>query len=198
MKHFVITIGREYGSGGLDIGKKLAEALGVKCYDSDLVSKLAEKLGISREVVENIEETRTRLRYTVDTKYGYRNIGMMDKMIQAQSTIIREIAEKESCVIVGRCADFVLQNRSDILPVFIYASEQYRLRRIMSSNDWNSEQASKMMYHVEHQRRDYYKYVTGREQSTRIGRHMLLNSEALGQDLAVKLILDAVHSRFDD
>lgn len=198
MKHFVITIGREYGSGGLDIGKKLAEALGVKCYDSDLVSKLAEKLGISREVVENIEETRTRLRYTVDTKYGYRNIGMMDKMIQAQSTIIREIAEKESCVIVGRCADFVLQNRSDILPVFIYASEQYRLRRIMSSNGWNSEQASKMMYHVEHQRRDYYKYVTGREQSTRIGRHMLLNAEALGQDLAVKLILDAVHSRFDD
>lgn len=198
MKHFIITIGREFGSGGLDIGKEVARQLGVKCYDSDLVWQLSEKLGISREVLENIDESRTRLRYTVDTKYGYRNISMMDKMIQEQSEIIREAAQKESCVIVGRCADFVLQNRRDILPVFIYASEQYRLKRIMDQRKWNVDQASKMLYQTEHQRRAYYKYVTGRDQSTRIGRCMLLDAGALGQDLTVQLILTAAREKFKD
>lgn len=198
MKHFIIAIGREFGSGGLDIGKAVAGQLGVKCYDSDLVNKQAEKLGISRAVVENIEESRTHLRYTVDTKYGYRNISMMDKMIQIQSEIIQDIAERESCVIVGRCADFVLQNRKDILAVFIYASEQYRLKRIMDSRDWNVEQASKMLYQIEHQRRAYYKYVTGRDQTTRIGRHMMLDSGVLGQELAVNLIVTAAREKFSD
>ncbi|MEI3339753.1 MAG: cytidylate kinase-like family protein [Eubacterium sp.] len=198
MKHFVITIGREFGSGGLEIGKEVARQLGVKCYDNDLVNKLAEKLGISRDVLENIEESRTHLRYTVDTKYGYRNISMMDKMIQAQSEIIQEIAEKESCVIVGRCGDFVLQNRKDILTVFIYASEQYRLKRIMESREWNVEQASKMLYQTEHQRRAYYKYVTGRDQTTRIGRHLMLDSGVLGQELTTRLIVEAARERFKD
>lgn len=198
MKHFIITIGREFGSGGLDIGKEVARQLGVKCYDRDLVKQQAEKLGISSNVMENIEESRTRLRYTIDTKYGYRNISMMDTMIQAQSDIIREVAERESCVIVGRCADFVLQNRQDVLSVFIYAPESYRLQRIMESRDWSVDQASRILYQTEHQRSAYYKYVTGRDQSTRIGRHMMLDSGAIGAAAVVKIIVTAAKSRFAD
>lgn len=198
MKHFVIAIGREFGSGGLDIGQEVARRLGVKCYDRELVKHQAEKLGVSSDVMENIEESRTHLRYTIDTKYGYRNISMMDKMIQTQSDIIRGIAEKESCVIVGRCADFVLQNQKDILSVFIFAAEQYRLQRVMDTRGLSADQASRILYQTEHQRNAYYKYVTGRDQTTRIGRHLMLDSSVLGHEGAVKVIVSAAEAKFAD
>lgn len=197
MKHFVITIARQYGSGGRAIGKKIAEQLGVKFYDNELVDSLSEKLGVPGEIIGNIEESKTKLPYMIDTKYGSKNVNMLDKMIHEQSNIISALADKdESCVIVGRCADYVLRNRKDTLNVYVYASEQARLERLAASHSWTPEQAGHILYQTEHQRKAYYKHVTGQEQDTCENRHIMLDSGMIGDELAAGLVIKTAQEIF--
>ena len=130
MSHFVITLGCEYGSGGPDIGRMIADSLGIEFYDRDLIDKVVEELGVDRELVEKAD-TGDKVRYEFDTNLGPRYANLTNRVIAAQFDVIRKFAEKSSCLIVGRCSDYILKDRDDCLNIFVYAPEEYRVRHIM-------------------------------------------------------------------
>ena len=118
MNHFVITIGCEYGSGGPDIGRVIAEELGIKFYDRDLVDQVVEHLGVERELVEKAD-MGTSVKYEFETSFGPRYANLTNRVIYTQFEVIQKFAEESSCVIIGRCGNYILKDRSDCLNIFI-------------------------------------------------------------------------------
>ena len=127
MNHFIVTIGREFGSSGKEIGRELAWHLGVECYDRNIVEKAVEDSGLSLEVVSKAEErfAAGSSRLLSIGGLSLNNVMQMDAAVEAQSNVIKELADKSSCVIIGRCADFILKDRKDVLNVFIYVFLQF-------------------------------------------------------------------------
>ena len=121
-KHMVITISREYGSGGRYVGRLVADKLGIKLYDKDFIEKLAAKTGLSGEYIENNEQRRNSLE--IFNSGYYSGLNNSDELFIKESELIKEVAEQESCVIIGRCADFILKDRNDVIKVFIYSSSE--------------------------------------------------------------------------
>ena len=135
----IITIGREFGSGGRELGKRLAEILGVKVYDKELITMASQKSGLSADVLNHVDEKATSsLLYTLAMGSSYlnnaaqnMNMPFNDRLFVTQSELIRNAAEDGSCVIVGRCADYVLRNAKNRIKIFIYAPNEYKYNRIM-------------------------------------------------------------------
>ena len=129
----IITVSREFGSGGRTIGKEIAEKLGIPCYDKDLIEKIAEETGYAKEYIADEGEyapNSNSLAYMFIGR-GLDGLSNADKIWIAQKKVIEELAEKGACVIVGRCADYVLRERKDVLNVFVYADKKYRAERIV-------------------------------------------------------------------
>ena len=131
MRNRVITISREFGSGGRTIGRKVAEKLGIPCYDAMLIQKIAEESGYAADYIR--EEGEYATGGWLSTVFSDRTMGLtnQDKLWTIQSRVITELAEKDSCVIVGRCADYILRDKADCLNVFIHASLEKRAERIV-------------------------------------------------------------------
>ena len=119
MKHFVITVGCEFGSGGPEIGKMLAKSLGIEYYDRDLVDKVVEKIGVEKHLVEEADN-KNFVPYGIETSLGTRYANLSNKVIYTQFDVIRKMA-KTSCVIIGRCSDYILKGQENVVNVFIYA-----------------------------------------------------------------------------
>ena len=164
----IITIARQYGSGGREVGQKLAQILGVKCYDRSLLSLAAEKSGLSVEALQHAEEkAASSLLYTLvmssnmyHSSVDHFNVPINDKLFCAQSEIIREIAEKESCVIVGRCADYVLSEHTKLVKVFLYADFEERVKRICAEHSIPEAEARDKIVKTDKRRANYYNYYT--------------------------------------
>ena len=135
MENRVITISREYGSGGRMVGRKLAEKLGIHCYDADLIQRIVDKSGYSADYVK--EEGESAAGGVFSTFLADRTRGMttQDNLWNVQCQVIAELADKESCVIVGRCADYILRARADLLTVFIHAAAYYQFYTDMKWGD---------------------------------------------------------------
>lgn len=142
MKHMVITIGCEYGAGGPQIGRFIANALGIEFYDRDIVDKVVEETGASRDLVEKTD-VDTNVKYEVDTSLGPRYLNLTNRVIYVQFDVIRQMAEKSSCVIIGRCADYILKDRTDTLKVFLYAPKDVRIKSVMDLEHLSKEDAEK-------------------------------------------------------
>lgn len=121
MKHFVVTVGCEYASGGIEIGKMIAKSLGVEYYDRDLIDKVVEQIGVDRELVEKADSGEN-VKYEFDTNFGPRYANLTNRVIYEQFEVINKFAEKSSCVIIGRCSNYILKDRKDYLNVFIYGT----------------------------------------------------------------------------
>ena len=134
-KHTIITISREYGSGGRYIGRMVADKLGIKFYDKDFVGMLAKETGLSEEYIENNEQKRNALA-TLNSGY-YSGLSNADELFVKESELIKELANKESCVIIGRCADFILKDRNDVLKVFVYSSMDDIIKRAVNSKRYS-------------------------------------------------------------
>ncbi|MCI8684493.1 MAG: cytidylate kinase-like family protein [Lachnospiraceae bacterium] len=156
MGNFIITIGREFGSGGLDVGRMLSDKLGVKCYDKELLSMAAKESGLCQEIFENHDEkpTSSFLYSLVMDTYsvsGYTSAPFLDmplnhKVFLAQFEAIKNLAAKESCIIVGRCADYALAEHPNCLNVFIHADMEFRIDHIMQTFDLSREKAADMIH----------------------------------------------------
>ena len=170
MEKRIITIGRECGSGGHTIGKLVAERLGIAFYDKEIVELVAAKTKLSPEFIAAHGEYFQGGSLGHIIGYGGRFAGasmrsqssLQDQMFIVQSDLIREIAEKEPCVIVGRCADYVLRDRPATLKVYLHASEHYRTKRIMKTENLSKEDALQKIRRMDHRRSDNYRYYTGR------------------------------------
>lgn len=197
-KHFVVTIGREFGSGGKEVGEKLAAKLGVKCYDKELLAIAAKDSGLCHEIFEMHDEKPTNsFLYSIvmDTYAGvYNPQTMLDmpinqKVFLAQFETIKKIAENESCVIVGRCADYALENMDNLVSVFIHSDIDKRIERIMKTcNITERKKAKDMITKTDKKRASYYNYYTNKEWGNSRSYDLTINSGKIGIDKTVELI----------
>ena len=191
MSNRIITIGREFGSGGRTIGREVAKKLGIPCYDQELIEKMAEESGFTREYVEK-ESENASLGSWAASALGmdgtYTAPTNQDRLWAVQSRIIREIAEKESCVIVGRCADVILEDKADLLRVFIHADFDARAKRIVEKYGETEIPTEKRLRDKDKRRALYYQFYTDRKWGDIENYDIILNSSALGLERCVDII----------
>lgn len=206
MKKVIVTIARQYGSGGKTVGQMLAKDLGIKCYNREIIRMASDESGIREELFNQADE---RLRYSplfgTSKKIYKGNLITPDKdgfvsdenLFNYQAKVIKDIAEREeSCVLVGRCADFVLQNRDDVVSVFVHAPKDYCIARGMERNDMNEKEMEKYIQKTDKYRGDFYHYYTGRTWSDARNYDLCLNSGKLGFDKCVEAIKAYISVRF--
>lgn len=185
----IITIGREFGSGGAEIARKLAKKLNIPCYDKDIIGKTAVETGLVEADVANREEYLSPARKIVShfTLYNlYSNMTKDDKIYYAQEKIIRKLADEGPCVIVGRCADYILRNRDDVLNVFIYCDFDKRVERVKALGV--EDNVEKFINEKDDQREDYYEFFTDMDWGEPHHYDICLNSGALGIDKCVDIL----------
>ena len=189
MTNTIITIGREFGSGGCEIGHKLAEKLGIKCYDKDMLDLAAKESGICQEIFESHDEKPTNsflYSLVMDTySLGYSSGGYTDmpinhKVFLAQFDTIKKIADEGPCILVGRCADYALEEYDNVLSVFIHADMDARIRRIARIYDLTDAKAKDMIIKTDKKRSSYYNYYSNKRWGDVDSYDMCLNSSMLG------------------
>ena len=180
-KKVLVTIGREYGSGGKKIAEALGKDLGIPVYDKNLLKIIAEKHDIDADLLENDDENLSNPFFEPYFTYGIDTASRSSRLFSLQSRIIREKADKESAVFVGRCADDVLSDYDDVVSIFIYAPKDVRIKRIMRTEDIaDSLAAEKILKRVDKSRKSYYQFYTDRKWGTTDGHDLIINSAALG------------------
>ena len=198
----VITIARQYGSGGRQIGFRLAEMLGIKCYDRDLITLAAEKSGMSEEALQHADEKAANsLLYTlVMNSNMYHsstdpfNIPINDKLFCLQSEIIRDIAAKESCIIVGRCADYILAEHPHCIRVFLYSSFEARVKTICQRLNISEAEARDTIMKIDKRRSSYYNYYSGHKWGKLENYDLAISTEKIGVEGAAKLIAQFIQT----
>lgn len=188
----IITISREFGSGGRFIGEKVAKELGIAYYDKDIISQIAEKSGLSPEYIREKAELSTKKGLFAYAFTGRDITGksVEDIVYETQSKVIMEIAQKEDCVIIGRNADFILKDRDDVLNVFIHGDMPEKVARICKLYNVTEEEAEKMMADIDKRRMTNYRFYTDQKWGMAKNYTLSLNSSELGYDLCEKIIMD--------
>lgn len=182
----VITISREYGSGGRYVGKLLAEDLGVKFYDKELISLISKKTGLSSNYVEENDQK------LVSAKFVDNND---DKIFIAEERVIKNLAKKESCVIVGRCADFILKDNKNVIKVFLYSDEKSKENRVIKYYNVPSNKAHSLINKVNKERKKHYKYYTNQNWDDMNNYDLALNVDSIGIKNCVTLIENYIKSK---
>lgn len=192
----IITISRQFGSGGRTIGKAIAERLGYKCYDMELVNMVAEETGFDPSFIADVGEYapgKSILSYAFTSAFPHgapRHMNASDYLWSTQCKLINEIADKGNCVIVGRCADYILKDREDCLNVFIYANDDFRAHRIVELYGERDVSPAKRIEDKDARRKVNYKYFTGRNWGEMSNYHICLDSSVIGHDECVEIIVD--------
>ena len=196
MKHIVITIGREYGSGGRLIAKKLSEDMGITFYDKQLISDVAKKTGFSEHFIRNAEHHRPTNSFLYDLYTSVQTPSVPDQVFIAQAKVIKEAAARESCVIVGRCADYILRDQLNCLKVFVNAPLDQRIRRAREEYGVQEANLESFVIRQDKARASYYNYfATGRWGQSR--EYDLCVNSRIGIDTAVKVIKAAAQAMLD-
>lgn len=196
MKHFVITVGCEFGSGGPEIGKMLAKSLGIEYYDRDLVDKVVEKIGVEKHLVEEADN-KNFVPYGIETSLGTRYANLSNKVIYTQFDVIRKMA-KTSCVIIGRCSDYILKGQDDVVNFFVYAPTEVRIKTIMEKMNLSERHAAEVIRDYDNALHRRYKYITGTYRGDRHNRHLLVDSSVLGWEKTAKFIKSFVEMCFEE
>lgn len=196
----MITIGREFGCNAGELGRRLAAKLGVKFYDKELTSQAATLAGVDDMAVFNPDKKETEKekmhRYIEEFGYGASTAFFSEKAIQAQAFVIRKIANTESCVMFGRCADYFLSEFDFTLNVFLYAPDSFRIAHVTNAYGLDEIQAKKLIKKIDKKRHNYYKFVTGKNRGDRHGRNLMIDMQAFSLDDAVDLIYTATQKKF--
>ena len=189
MSNRIITISREFGSGGHTVGKKVAERLGIPCYDNELIQKIAEQSGFVEEYIKEEGEHVPQSSWLASafTGWNWNGPSNQDLLWTIQRNIILELAEKESCVIVGRCADFILRDKN-CLRVFIHASMQKRAVRIVNEYGERREAPEQRLKSKDKRRASYYRFYTDMKWGQSQNYHIALDSGELGLDKCADII----------
>ena len=187
----IITISREFGSGGRFIGEEVAKKLGIAYYDKNIINEIAEKSGLSPEyVLENAElSPKKRLFAYAFAGRDMTGKSVEDMVYEAQKKVILALAEKESCVIIGRNADYILKDREDVLNVFIHGEMPEKTQRIMRLHNVDAREAAKMMADTDKRRMTNYNFYTERKWGYASNYTLCLNSSQLGYDRCEKIIM---------
>lgn len=190
-----ITISREYGSGGRYIGQLVADKLGIKLYDKEFVEKLAVETGLTEEYIENNEQKRNALD-ALNSGY-YFGMNNSDELFIKESELIKEIANKESCVIIGRCADFILKDNSNVIKVFVYSNMEDEVKRATKFYGLDEKNAKKEIKRINKLRASHYKYYTEKEWKDNSNYDICINSDVLGVEKSAELICNLIEEKIN-
>lgn len=197
-KHIIITIARQYGSGGREIGQRVAELLGIPLYDKELIGEAAARGNLNEEVIKHADESAANsLLYTLamgsnvlgtTMHFGYK-MPLNDKLFILQSEAIKEFARQGSCVLIGRCADYVLKDRRYVLRIFIYGELDHRQQRVRERHpDVKSSQLMDIINKTDKRRASYYNFYTGNKWGKYDNYDMAINSSTLGIEETAQVI----------
>ena len=191
----IITISREFGSGGRTIGKGVAEKLGIPCYDHEVIEQLVERSGFAADYVKSQSEYAPNGSLFVNALNAgnFHGLSNQDKLWTMQRQIIEELGEKENCVIVGRCADYALADNPDCFSVFVHANLDWRINRISQKYNKNAKEAKDMINKTDKSRSSYYNYYTNKKWGSADSYNLCLDSSKLGIDGTAKAIIEAIH-----
>ena len=191
MKHMVITIGCEYGARGNAVGRKVAEDLGIRFYDRELVDAIIDEVGVPKDIMEKVEEGVTIAGKGVQgqargnfSKYA----DLTERAIHVQKQIIRKLADRESCVIIGRSADYILKDREDVLRIFIYSPNEVRIKNVMESHNLSEPDAKLLISEKDKRYHKRHLALTGSNRGDRHNRDLLIDSSLLGVERTASYI----------
>lgn len=203
--NIIINIGRQLGSGGREIGHKLAEKLNIVCYDRELIKIAAKESGLGSECFEKADEkaSQTLFGSLFTMRYPYISDGSIpfnflnnDALFRIQSDVIRSLADKNSCIFVGRCADYILRNYPNVLNIFISAPEESRVERIMARHKISKDEAEEMIIKTDKGRAQYYNYYSYKTWGAAKTYDLCIDSSLFGIDETVDFILEVVKCKF--
>jgi cytidylate kinase len=206
MEKVVITIARQYGSGGKTIGAMLAKDLGINCYSREILKMASDESGINERLFGQNDEKLKAANWFKPLKRPYdgdlippESSGFVsdENLFNYQAKVIKELAETESCVIVGRCADYVLRNYPNVMSVFIHADKEFCMERSLERNSMSRREMEKFIARTDKYRGDFYKYYTGREWTDARNYHLCLDSGKLGFEKCVEEIKSYMKIRFE-
>jgi cytidylate kinase len=196
----IITIGCEYGAKGNAIGKQIAKDLGIKFYDRELVDAIIDEVGVPKDIMEKVEEGITIAGKGVQgqergnfSKYS----DLTERAIHVQKQIIRKLADKESCVLIGRSADYILKDREDVLRVFIYSPEEVRIQSVMESHNLSEGDARLLISEKDKRYHKRHLALTGSSRGDRHNRDLLIDSSLLGVERTAKYIEHLAEEMFE-
>ena len=196
--HYVINLGRQLGSGGKEIGEKLSKALGIAFYDKELIDLASQKSGLCKEFFERADERAsqtligglfgTRFPFISEGAYPYNSYLSNDSLFKIQSDVIRQLAENQSCLFVGRCADYILRDHPRYANVFISASTEARIARLTSLHGISKEEAEELIEKADKRRSSYYNYYSYKTWGAAATYHLCVDSSVLGIDETVEYV----------
>ena len=194
MKKRIITISREFGSGGRFIGEEVAKKLGIAYYDKNIINEIAEKSGLSPEYIQENAELSPKKGLFAYAFAGRDITGksVEDMVYEAQRKVILELAEKESCVIIGRNADYILKDRDDVLNVFIHGDMPEKIHRIIHLHNVEEQEAVRMLSDTDKRRMTNYNFYTEQKWGKASNYTLCLNSSQLGYDRCEKIIMECI------
>lgn len=198
MDNFVITIGREFGSGGKYIGEELAKRLHIKCYDKELLQVVSEKENVDIHLLEKTDETnKGSFWYTMasasflasDSVNSFSALPMNEQIFLKETKVIQELAKKESCVIIGRCSNIILKYEPNVKNIFVYASNMdFKIKRKVEFAGLSAKEASKAIMKKDKERATYYNYFTNEKWGAKEGYDLLIDTSKIGVENAINLI----------
>ena len=196
MKKYIVTITRQFGSMGRPIARKMSEILGIEYYDRDIVDATAKKMNLPVSTVSDEEETAKNEFFNFLFPLGIESAERKDKIFQVQRSIITELAEKESCIVIGRCSDYILKDHPNLINVYIYASYGYRLERCVKDLNMQPELAAKMITDVDKAREKYHwKYA---KYGCMDNKDIMINTELFGVEKTAEVLANIVKEKFYD
>lgn len=193
MKRVALTIAREYGSGGRIIAKKVAENLSIPFYDKELIELAAKETGFTKDFITQTEEKKTTS-FLYSLYFNTQQLPLSDQIFLAQSKIIKKIADEGSCVIVGRCADYVLRDHPNCLKVYIHAPLEYRIKRAVKEYGIDEQNAKSIIQKEDKSRASYYNYFSSNKWGVLQNYDMTINS-SLGDDATASVIEELLKGR---
>lgn len=195
----IITISRQYGSAGREIGKRLAKELDIPFYDNEIITRAAKESGFAEAAFHRAEQKATNsLLYSIamglnsygSQEFGYSSLSLDDRIYLAQSEVIHNLADEGPCVIVGRCADYVLRNHKNVVNLFIWASIEARVKRATTCYDLPEAKAAEQIVKIDKRRANYYNYHANEKWGRADNYDLSIRSDSLGIDGTVKTIKD--------
>ena len=205
--HYVINLGRQLGSGGKEIGEKLAQALNIAFFDKELIKLASDESGLCKEFFERADERAQqtmlgglfggRFPFITDGTLPYGSYLNNDSLFKIQSDVIRSLAENQSCLFVGRCADYILRDHPRHVNIFISASHEARIERLMMLHNITAEQAEEMMEKADKKRASYYNYYSYKTGGAAATYHLCVDSSVMGIDRTVEYILEFIKAKLN-
>jgi len=188
-RKIIIALGRQFGSGGREIGRRVAEELGIDFYDGELLTLAAKETGISEDLFRsNDEKPTSSLLYSLATSNFSGEMPLNHRIFLAQFEVIKRIAQEKSCVIVGRCADYALRDHPQCANVFVHADLEWRIRRAVEQYGFPEKSARGILLRTDKQRASYYNFYTNKKWGDVDSYHLSVNSGIVGIEGAVRII----------